>query len=104
VRRTIRSGERVEGRSSHDAVTVDEVPCRLIQGDAREVDDHGRRRVVASAQIVARTTDLRASDTVEIDGSTWRVVSLPEVLHGRSTTPLTTATLQRTVEGEVVTA
>jgi len=96
--RQARHGERVEGRTAHDDIHGEYFACRVVLGPAREVDDRGRRKIVASGQLVARTDDLRASDSIEIDGEKWQIVSLPEVLRARSSTPITTASIERVVE------
>jgi len=97
VIRAVRDAERVEGRSGFAAVTGAWFPCRVVLGEAVEIDDRGHRRILARAQLVARTADLRSSDRVEIDGLTWSVASQPETLRTHAALPVVTAVLERVV-------
>ena len=72
--RTIRNvthGARIEGRSLSVPVADGWWPCRLVPSPSREVEaEGGRRRIVETATLITRATNVQTADTLEVDSQT----------------------------------
>jgi hypothetical protein len=78
VHRVVAAGPRVEGRTSMADTSLGWFPCRLVLGEAREVEGEGRRRIVEVGELVSFHEDVRTSDTLEVESAVhgrgrWRV-------------------------------
>lgn len=86
VIRNVTHGERIEGRSVSIPVPDDWWACRLVPSPSREAEaDGGRRRIVETATVIARTTNVQTADTLEIDSQTigrgrWKVSGTPQIV------------------------